>query len=1001
MGKKLVDIAITLYFVMPLGGQEFRASVNIQNAQQQLSLDLANVSDLSGVTLTIHNSSSQVINWPQITNVNAAPPLNPPSILGYLSLLGATNDQDNVINAWRFVSDRIWHFCGAGFNIATYDAISLLNGYGFGCCDQAAETLAWVWGLQGYPTRVAWMLNFHDVPEVFYANAWHMLDPDHKVYYLKDDGSIASVADLIANPTLVSRVADSNGNDPAGVPAAEMAALYAQAGPTLVYSSSIPPSNLSTINLHPHESLTWHSENMESTALYYFEGVAMPNTSVSSAEFEWNISYSDPSWTSFVYASGGVSVVTDATGMSWLTNSSSSPGYVIYQEFSPFPVMSLSVLAQVNATNGGSLIAYFSTDGVNWSDPVPFLSAMGESSFDWEADLSNDAAGSSSYFIKIVLEGNIKLHRLRIHPAVQTSRLLFPQLTPGAFNQLLYQDLSPAQQNRSITVTVTVPGTSPMIRGLRATSLVPEDPVYSLGCDYEAANLVDGDPDTLAYPASTHLDYKMQLPGQYQVSGISINWGYFGTQPEYVTSWQVLASSDDTNWQVAAAGGFPNSAVLDVPLNVSAKELRLVADSPNWIGIYEVQVFGKFLPPPLPIGTFTAKSNVPEDPIYSIAAQYGAQNLVDGNSNTLAYPASKSIDYEISAQAPAHIYSADITWGYFGTSPIYINTWTLLGKNDSGWLNLGQGGFPNSNTTHLDFDFTGTDLRLVASSDFNWIGAYEVRLNGAVPLSGLSASANVPEFTTGPQCGPASNLVDGDESTAACPCSTSPDYTIDLGQQTYVDSVKIVWGSSGTDPSLIQDWRLLGQTLDGSWNVIARGSTPNATESEIMVQDRYRRIRISVDGSASTGIDEIYIMGAAAPIDGQQSVFSNVPEDPTYSLAEGLQASNLMDGDTTTLAYPASRHIDYQISFGAPRQLSQAVIDWGEFGIDPQYVQSWSLLGRNGSSSPWLTLSEGGFPSSAVTEIPLQNTVTDVRIVADSNNWIGIYELDFETVPGQ
>src|SRR5579875_1142720 len=178
MGRQLVAIAITLYFVMPLGGQEFRASVNIQNAQQQFSLDLANVSDLSGVTLTIHNSSSQVINWHQITNVNAAPPLNPPSILGYLSLLGATNDQDNVINAWRFVSDRIWHFCGAGFNIATYDTISLLNGYGFGCCDQAAETLAWVWGLQGYPTRVAWMLNFHDVPEVFYANAWHMLDPD-------------------------------------------------------------------------------------------------------------------------------------------------------------------------------------------------------------------------------------------------------------------------------------------------------------------------------------------------------------------------------------------------------------------------------------------------------------------------------------------------------------------------------------------------------------------------------------------------------------------------------------------------------------------------------------------------------------------------------------------------------------------------------------------------------------------------------------------------------
>jgi hypothetical protein len=125
-------------------------------------------------------------------------------------------------------------------------------------------------------------------------------------------------------------------------------------------------------------------------------------------------------------------------------------------------------------------------------------------------------------------------------------------------------------------------------------------------------------------------------------------------------------------------------------------------------------------------------------------------------------------------------------------------------------------------------------------------------------------------------------------------------------------------------------------------------------------------------------------------------VHSNVLEDPVYSLAQHYQAANLIDGDPSTLAYPGSTHLDYQVALGAQMRLSQAVVDWGYFGTNPAYIQSWSILARSGSSQPWVTLVQGSFPNSSITVVGLDYAATDLRLVADSTNWIGIYGLQLE-----
>src|SRR5581483_7941746 len=78
-----------------------------------------------------------------------------------------------------------------------HDPIRDFNVYGYAqcCCASAfVEALARQAGL----TARARSINDHNVPEVFFAGAWHLLDGAYINYFRKGDGSIAGVDDLLA-----------------------------------------------------------------------------------------------------------------------------------------------------------------------------------------------------------------------------------------------------------------------------------------------------------------------------------------------------------------------------------------------------------------------------------------------------------------------------------------------------------------------------------------------------------------------------------------------------------------------------------------------------------------------------------------------------------------------------------------------------------------------------------------------------------------------------------
>lgn len=123
--------------------------------------------------------------------------------------------EQKAITIWRFLIDHTYlsiypteNTKGSWYTMNA-DPIKALNIYPWGECGWYSIMLQELFTAAGMPTRgrsvgpKPYPLS-HWVPEVYYDGAWHMLDAEVGVYYYKRDGkTIASVDDLISDPSLI------------------------------------------------------------------------------------------------------------------------------------------------------------------------------------------------------------------------------------------------------------------------------------------------------------------------------------------------------------------------------------------------------------------------------------------------------------------------------------------------------------------------------------------------------------------------------------------------------------------------------------------------------------------------------------------------------------------------------------------------------------------------------------------------------------------------------
>ena len=79
---------------------------------------------------------------------------------------------------------------------AVLDPIKMFNVYGYTLCSVSSANVMCLARYLGLPARCFTIQN-HVVPEIFYDDAWHMLDADLIEYFPKADGSIASLREIV------------------------------------------------------------------------------------------------------------------------------------------------------------------------------------------------------------------------------------------------------------------------------------------------------------------------------------------------------------------------------------------------------------------------------------------------------------------------------------------------------------------------------------------------------------------------------------------------------------------------------------------------------------------------------------------------------------------------------------------------------------------------------------------------------------------------------------
>lgn len=135
--------------------------------------------------------------------VNETPfPLDSQSLVAQVEKLAQTAHLPIHQAAWQFVSNQTVD-AQAPANDTTFNLYAFVSSQGYGLCHNRAMTLAALWQVLGFESRVCY-LNGHVVSEVKINDYWEMFDADHEAFYVDSIGRVTSAQDLHNMPTLIT-----------------------------------------------------------------------------------------------------------------------------------------------------------------------------------------------------------------------------------------------------------------------------------------------------------------------------------------------------------------------------------------------------------------------------------------------------------------------------------------------------------------------------------------------------------------------------------------------------------------------------------------------------------------------------------------------------------------------------------------------------------------------------------------------------------------------------
>jgi hypothetical protein len=336
------------------------------------------------------------------------------------------NDRDRALSIWRFLVDHRYHDEPAHSDIEMHDPVRFLNVYGYGFCDDSATNFMVLAERAGLQARV-WGLSGHVVPEAFFDDAWHMLDPDGEIYYLDDDGeTISSVATLEKRPDIIRKYPS-----PFYTQAEKLVAIYTTTEDNKVsdwYPSASEAKHKMAYVLRPGESLTRHFSNW---GCYFASPYLAEPKRYANGEFVF-----EPVWEDDTYKKGAKVVhqlQVERVASNLALVSMEDEGVIIYHFVSPYPYLD----GRVIMAGEGDVAIAISEMETEWADV--WHSKVGKETLVPLRGHFRNGHGRPmySFYLRLTLTG--MLRQLRFEYDIQVAPLSLPTLEPGE-NGVRYLD---------------------------------------------------------------------------------------------------------------------------------------------------------------------------------------------------------------------------------------------------------------------------------------------------------------------------------------------------------------------------------------------------------------------------------------------------------------------------------------------------------------------------------------------------------------------------------
>ena len=458
----------------------------MQTWESNRAVRLENVGQTDVVNPWLSNGSNNFRSLKEIANSAIKP--------------GMTDREKALALYYQEIAHRYhWH---SGDNPEHCDPVKVYNVYGFNTCGNDSICMAGLWqqvGLKVSPARVIG----HCVSQVFYDDAWHLLDADMQgIYLLRDNHTVASEHDVVRDHDLIKRAHTQGILTPDNRSGDEWeAALYVWEGEPQGTRDCGYRHTMDMV-LRPGEALVWRWGHLEPIKSHGENQPEYPDT-VCNGLWEYRPDFSSDIWRRGTEKMEGIKQTSDgfdtqATQPKGLV-AESSMGTIIWKMYCPY----VFIGGKLEVEGSGAKFSV-SIDGKSWQNV--------SQNFDQAFPANGEA--QYEYYLRCQLSGKARLKRLAIINDVQMAALALPEMVIGE-NTFVYTDESPHERQVRITHKW-------MERSVWNPPQMPERPTYpqdegeTEGTDIVFKWIAATDPD-----GATIADYHFELSEREDINMIN------------------------------------------------------------------------------------------------------------------------------------------------------------------------------------------------------------------------------------------------------------------------------------------------------------------------------------------------------------------------------------------------------------------------------------------------------------------------------------------------